>query len=141
MTDRCYATRHLIPKKSIALAAFRDLRGFRFSASQDSLSRMPMLRKQSPFCTIVFLTCSCLQSPDYNKPLLPTEPRNRQLTIIVWPFTYENKGLATAKITLAASVAVPGLLSAISAYGLFPAASFCAFGIPRATFLPSGVVT
>lgn len=64
-----------------------------------------------------------------------------ELTIIVWPFTYENRGLATAKIALAASVAVPGLLRGMSACALLPTASFCALGIPRATLLPSGVVT
>lgn len=61
--------------------------------------------------------------------------------MIVWPFTYENNGLATAKITLAASVAVPALRNGMSTYALLPAASFCAFGIPSATLLPSGVVT
>ena len=65
----------------------------------------------------------------------------KDLTIIVCPSTYENNGLATAKITLAASLAVPALLSGISAYAALPAASFCACGIPRATLLPSGVVT
>ena len=47
--------------------------------------------------------------------------RKNMLTIIVWPFTYENKGLATAKIALAASLAVPGLLRGMSAYTSLPA--------------------
>ena len=72
---------------------------------------------------------------------LPVQARKGELTIIVWPLTYENKGLATAKIALAASVAVPGLLRGMSAYALVPAASFRAFGIPRGILLPSGVVT
>lgn len=73
--------------------------------------------------------------------IIPGPTFSREFTIIVWPFTYENNGLATAKIALAASVAVPGLLRGISACALLPPASFWAFGIPRATLFPSGVVT
>ena len=73
--------------------------------------------------------------------IIPGPTFSRHFTIIVWPFTYENNGLATAKIALAASVAVPGLLRGMSAYALLPPASFWVFGIPRATLFPSGVVT
>ncbi len=61
----------------------------------------------------------------------------------VCPLTYENNGLTTAKIALAASVAVPGLPSGISLNAASPSsrAAFCACGIPKATFSPSGVVT
>ena len=37
------------------------------------------------------------------------------VTMMVWPVTYENRGLAMARILLAASVGLPGLRSAMSA--------------------------
>ena len=44
-------------------------------------------------------------------------------------------------MTLAASFAVPGLLSGISKFAVLARASCCAFGMPRATLLPSGIDT
>lgn len=63
------------------------------------------------------------------------------VTIIVCPETYENRGLTTARILLAASVAVPGLRSGMSAYAASPAACVCLVGIPKAIFSPSGPFT
>lgn len=59
------------------------------------------------------------------------------------PLTYENSGLHSARIELAASVALPGRPSGMSLYGCSsPPLRFaiCAVGIPSATRWPSGVV-
>lgn len=72
------------------------------------------------------------------------------VTRIVSPFTYEKYGLATPRIALAASSGLAGRRSGmsgnvlVSGWSLLASlpflAAICLPGIPRATFVPSGVV-